>query len=60
MQDFQEYIAAVSSYSAAALALCVDNQSTIIQVLGFILLVARLIKEVPAAVRVIKGWFGRV
>lgn len=51
-----DYMAAASSYVAALLALFVEHSNTLIQVLGFVLLIARLIKEVPAALRVIKGW----
>jgi hypothetical protein len=60
MQTFQDYVAAATSYFAAALALCVDHSNTIIQILGFVLLVARLIKEVPSAYRTVKGWCNRV
>jgi hypothetical protein len=59
VQSFNEYAAAGTTYLAAALALLVDHSNTIMQVLGFVLLVARLIKEVPSAYRIVKGWCHR-
>lgn len=59
MQTFDNYAAAATSYVAALLALCVDHSSTIIQFLGFVLLVARLVKEVPAAYNMIVKWCRR-
>lgn len=56
MQTFEDYAAAATSYLAAALALFVEHSSDVVKVLGFVLLVARLIKEVPSAYRTIKGW----
>lgn len=60
MQTFNDYAAAATSYVAALLALFVDHSNTIIQVLGFVLLVARLIKEVPAAIKMVLKWCSRV
>lgn len=59
MQTFEDYAAAVSTYVAAFLALAVEHSSTIVQVLGFILLVARLVQELPRAATVIYSTFQR-
>lgn len=59
MQTFQDYAAAAATYVAALLALFVEHSSTIVQVLGFILLVARLVQEVPRAMTVITRTFSR-
>ena len=59
MQTTHDYWAAALSYIAAGLALFVEHSNTLVQVLGFVLLVARLTQEIPAASRIIKGWFAR-
>ena len=59
MQTTHDYWAAALSYIAAGLALFVEHSNTIVQVLGFVLLVARLIQEVPTATRAVKGWLRR-
>lgn len=60
MQTYHDYAAAASTYVAACLALFVEHSSTVVQVLGFILLVARLIQELPRAATVIYRTFNRV
>lgn len=52
-----DYMAAAASYVAALLALFVEHSNTIIQIMGFILLVARLVHEVPRAYNSIRKWF---
>lgn len=59
MQTINDYAAAAASYVAALLALSVEHSTSIVQVLGFILLVARLVHEVEALVKMIKRWCGR-
>ena len=63
MQNFEEIARALTSYVVAFLTLTgafiVDNGSTIMQLLGFVLVVARLVKELPAAWRVINKWRGK-
>jgi len=60
LQTFQEYAAAATSCVVALLSLIgafvVENASTFMQVLGFVLLVARLVQELPRAYRVIRKW----
>lgn len=57
MQTVNDYAAAAASYLAAALALFVEHSNTIVQALGFILLVMRLIHEAEGIIRMIKKWF---
>jgi predicted cobalt transporter CbtA len=59
LQTTHDYWAAALSYIAAGLALFVEHSNTIVQVLGFVLLVSRLVQEVPTAARVIRGWCSR-
>lgn len=53
MQTIHTYAAAVTSYVVAVVSIfytgVIENYSTIAAILGFILLVARLIQEVPRA-----------
>jgi uncharacterized membrane protein YecN with MAPEG domain len=53
-----DYLAAAASYVAALLALFVEHSNAIIQLMGFILLVARLVHEVPRAYYTVRKWFG--
>lgn len=54
--DVQFYAAALTSWVAAILAVAWQNQSEIMFVLGLILVVARLVQELPKAYRQIKDW----
>lgn len=54
--DVQVYMAALTSWAAAILAVAWQNQSEIMFVLGFVLVVARLVQELPKAYRQIKEW----
>ncbi len=60
MQTFHDAAHAATSYIVALLVLCgafiADNSNTIIQIGGAVLLLARLIQEIPGAYRVIKKW----
>lgn len=51
-----EFWSAAQSYAAAMLALLMDHTHWIVSFLGFVLLVARLIVEVPRALRTLKTW----
>lgn len=53
MNSVHEYGAAITSYVTALLVLVMDHSSTIMSALGFVLLIARLIQELPRAYRVI-------
>ena len=55
MQTTHDYWAAALSYIAAGLALFVEHPNTIVQVLGFVLLVARLTQEIEDGSRAAKG-----
>jgi uncharacterized membrane protein YecN with MAPEG domain len=59
VQTLHDYSAAASSYLAAVLALFVEHSNTLVQVLGFILLIARLVHEVEAVFSKCKKWFSR-
>lgn len=59
MQTLHDYSAAAASYLAAVLALFVEHSNTLVQVLGFILLIARLVHEVEAVFVKCKKWFSR-
>lgn len=53
MQSFQEYAAAATSYTVALIALFAPYMGGIVSLLGFVLLLARLVQELPKAYRVI-------
>lgn len=57
MQTIHVYAAAVTSYIVAIISMffasALENYSTIAAVLGFLLLVARLVQEVPKAWEVV-------
>lgn len=52
--NVHDFWGAVATYSAAALALFTQNSSTLISIGGAVLLIARLVVEIPQAVRTIK------
>lgn len=56
--DVQAFVAAVTTWSAAAIALMWAHQSEIMFGLGLVLMVARLVQELPKAIDSIKKWFG--
>lgn len=53
MQTIHTYAAAVTSYVVAVVSIfytsAIENYSTVAAILGFVLLVARLIQELPKA-----------
>jgi len=55
--SLQDYTAAATTYVVAMLTmfgtLVADNYTTVVQVLGFVLLVARLVQELPRAATII-------
>lgn len=57
MQSISTFAAAVTTYIVAYISIfytsAIENYSTIAAVLGFILLLARLVQEIPRAYRVI-------
>lgn len=55
----QNVWAAITSYTAAALALAGAYQHEIMFVLGLILMIARLSQELPKAVEIWKKWFSK-
>lgn len=61
MQTFYDHAGAICSYVVALLTLTfaysMEHANHIAQILGFILLIARLIVEVPSAIRVLKNKF---
>lgn len=57
MQSFQEFCAALTSYVIALFSIFADHSSTIVSLLGFVLLCARLIVELPKAYKVIARKF---
>lgn len=59
MQTLNDYAAAIASYLAVVLALFVEHSTMIVQVLGFVLLVARLLHEIGSLVNLIKKWCKR-
>ncbi len=61
--NLQDYCAAATTYVVALLtmfgSLVADNYTTVVQVLGFVLLIARLVQELPRAATVIVKTFSR-
>jgi hypothetical protein len=58
LQTLNEWLAAASTYLAAVLALFIDHSNEVVKILGFVLLVARLVQEVPRAFGMIRKWIG--
>lgn len=58
MGTYQEYMAALTTWVVALLALMGAYKESIMFWLGFILVVARLVQELPKAVKQIKRWLG--
>ncbi|KJC51080.1 hypothetical protein UP09_03270 [Bradyrhizobium sp. LTSP885] len=58
MQTLNDWLAAASTYLAALLALFIEHSNEVVKVLGFVLLVARLVQEVPRAIIMIRKWIG--
>lgn len=53
---YQEYAAAFTTWAVALLALLGAYKENIMFWLGFVLVVARLVQEMPKAVKTVKGW----
>ena len=53
---YQEYMAALTTWVVALLALLGAYKEHLMFWLGFVLVVARLIQEMPKAIKTIKGW----
>ena len=56
---YQEYMAALTTWVVALLALMGAYKEDIMFWLGFTLVVARLVQEMPKAIRQVKKWVGR-
>lgn len=56
---YQEYMAALTTWVVALLALLGAYKEDIMFWLGFTLVVARLVQEMPKAIRQVKKWIGR-
>ena len=54
--NVQTYMAALTSWAAALIALSWQYQGQIMFVLGLILMIARLVQEVPRAYKAVKEW----
>lgn len=55
---YQEYMAALTTWVVALLALLGAYKENIMFWLGFTLVVARLVQELPKAIKTVKGWLG--
>jgi hypothetical protein len=60
MHSWSEWVQSLITYTVAIMAIlfntALENSSHIVAFLGFVLLIARLIQEVPKAYRQIKAW----
>ena len=56
MLTIQSFAAGITSWAVGLLAIFGTYSDNILQILGFILVIARLLQEVPKAYRTVKRW----